>query len=284
MSLLEINDNEVLEGLALVNCKSLVLEDNMIISQALIGAQRVAVVVMGATGTEPAVSGLVGLEMADIAVVGNQEAAPGPTDVLKALELADRGQGVLLVVLNNAGDILTSNIVLAQAEKQGLNISRVIIHDDLIEGEEQIAELRQGLVGVVPVLKLAAKAAGAGKTLAEVAELAQALADNEASYLVKVADVKEGYGAEDIVALALPKLEGVLQLESEQKLLLIVNGNDIASVREQLVIYRSAVLALMNKGYSVVVGEAGDCFTGLTDGFVQLCLARLTEEQAELLQ
>lgn len=284
MSLLEINDNEVLEGLALVNRKSLVLEDNMIISQALIGAQRVAVVVMGATGTEPAVSGLVGPEMADIAVVGNQEAAPGPTDVLKALELADRGQGVLLVVLNNAGDILTSNIVLAQAEKQGLNISRVIIHDDLIEGEEQIAELRQGLVGVVPVLKLAAKAASAGKTLAEVAELAQALADNEASYLVKVADVKEGFGAEDIVALALPKLEGVLQLESEQKLLLIVNGNDIASVREQLAIYRSAVLALMNKGYSVVVGEAGDSFTGLTDGFVQLCLARLTEEQAELLQ
>ena len=284
MSLLEINDNEVLEGLALVNCKSLVLEDNMIISQALIGAQRVAVVVMGATGTEPAVSGLVGLEMADIAVVGNQEAAPGPTAVLKALELADRGQGVLFVVLNNAGDILTSNIVLAQAEKQGLNISRVIIRDNIIEGEEQIAELRQGLVGVVPVLKLAAKAASAGKTLAEVAELAQALADNEASYLVKVADVKEGFGAEDIVALALPKLEGVLQLESEQKLLLIVNGNDIASVREQLAIYRSAVLMLMNKGYSVVVGEAGDCFTGLTDGFVQLCLARLTEEQAELLQ
>ena len=284
MSLLEINDNEVLEGLALVNRKSLVLKDNMIISQALIGAQRVAVVVMGATGTEPAVSGLVGPEMADIAVVGNQEAAPGPTAVLNALELADRGQGALLVVLNNSGDILTSNIVLAQAEKQGLNISRVIIRDNIIEGEEQIAELRQGLVGVLPVLKLAAKAASAGKTLAEVAELAQALADNEASYLVKVADVKEGFGADDIVALALPKLEGVLQLESEQKLLLIVNGNDIASVREQLAIYRSAVLALMNKGYSVVVGEAGDCFTGLTDGFVQLCLARLTEEQAELLQ
>lgn len=284
MSLLEINDNEVLEGLALVNCKGLVLEDNMIISQALIGAQRVAVVVMGATGTEPAVSGLVGPEMADIAVVGSREAAPGPTDVLKALELANRGQGVLFVVLNNAGDILTSNIVLAQAEKQGLNISRVIIRDNIIEGEEQIAELRQGLVGVLPVLKLAAKAASAGKTLAEVAELAQALADNEASYLVKVADVKEGFGAEDIVALALPKLEGVLQLESEQKLLLIVNGNDIASVREQLAVYRSAVLALMNKGYSVVVGEAGDCFTGLTDGFVQFCLARLTEEQAELLQ
>ena len=133
---INVSEQEVLEGLVLANRDMLSLNENMVISNALADAKRVAVVAMGASGTEPSICGFVGQGMADIAVIGNQEAAPGPTQVLKAIQAADRGHGVLLVVMNNAGDILTSNIVLKEAEKIG-----IILNDLALTRFDKYAEM-----------------------------------------------------------------------------------------------------------------------------------------------
>ncbi len=61
------------------------------------------IVTLGGTGHEPALSGFVGDGMLDIAVAGDVFAAPNPQSCFEAIRLADRGKGVLFLVLNHAG-------------------------------------------------------------------------------------------------------------------------------------------------------------------------------------
>lgn len=288
---INVLEQEVLEGLVLANRDMLSLNENMVISNALADADRVAIVAMGASGTEPSLCGFVGQGMADIAVIGNLEAAPGPTSVLKAIQAADRGQGVLLVVMNNAGDILTSNIILKEAEKLGLKVARVIVHDEAIAAavdfadQEAVAEnnaQRQGLVGVLPVLKVAGAAAQAGLALEQVAAITQGCADNTATASFRQEAVTEELTAEAITEAILPQIEGYLKPQLEEQLLLIINGNETMSLREQLALYRSCYVYLMQRGFKVVAGKANNYFTGQTKVYAQVCVAKLTDQQLEL--
>ncbi|MDR1808366.1 MAG: dihydroxyacetone kinase subunit DhaK, partial [Propionibacteriaceae bacterium] len=99
---------ELLEGLALAHGDLVELQpDNKVVNKALAGADRVTIVTQGGAGHEPAISGFVGEGMVDISVVGDIFAAPGPQACVDAIKLADKGKGVLYVVLNHAGDMLT---------------------------------------------------------------------------------------------------------------------------------------------------------------------------------
>ncbi len=110
---------ELLEGLALANKEIIDLVDgNLIVNKKLKDADRVTVVTLGGTGHEPALQGFVGEGMADIAVCGDIFAAPGPDSCVEALKLADKGKGVLFVVLNHAGDMLTANLTMKAAKKR----------------------------------------------------------------------------------------------------------------------------------------------------------------------
>ena len=100
--------SELLEGLALSNPDIVSLEDgNLVVNKKLKDADRVTIVTLGGTGHEPAISGFVGEGMIDISVAGNIFAAPGPQSCVEAIKMADKGHGVLFVVLNHAGDMLT---------------------------------------------------------------------------------------------------------------------------------------------------------------------------------
>ena len=105
--------SELLEGLALANKDIIHLEDgNLVVNNKLKDADRVTIVTLGGTGHEPAISGFVGEGMVDISVAGNVFAAPGPQACIEAIKMADKGHGVLFVVLNHAGDMLTGNLTM----------------------------------------------------------------------------------------------------------------------------------------------------------------------------
>ena len=96
---------ELLEGLALANPDILELgEDNMVINKKLAEADRVTIVTQGGSGHEPAIEGFVGEGMVDIDVVGDIFAAPGPQACVDAIKLADKGKGVLYIVLPHVQD------------------------------------------------------------------------------------------------------------------------------------------------------------------------------------
>jgi dihydroxyacetone kinase-like protein len=87
---------------------------------------KVAIVTLGGSGHEPGLSGFVGEGMQDASVPGEIFAAPGPPRCLEAIRIADRGAGVLFVVPNHAGDILSANMTMEFAKKEGLQVKMVL--------------------------------------------------------------------------------------------------------------------------------------------------------------
>ena len=122
--------------------------------------------------------------MIDISVAGNIFAAPGPQSCVEAIKMADKGHGVLFVVLNHAGDMLTGNLTMKQVKKLGIKVAKVVTQEDVANAPRSNADDRRGLVGCIPLYKIAGAAAAQGKSLEEVAEIAQRFADNMATIAV----------------------------------------------------------------------------------------------------
>ncbi len=303
---------EMLQGLALAHSELVSLElGKLVVNRKLAEADRVTVVALGGSGYEPALSGFVGEGMLDIAVVGDVFAAPGPQACIEAIKLADKGKGVLLVVLNHAGDILASNLAMKQAEKLGINVAKIVVQDDIADAPREEAQNRRGMIGAVPLLKIAGAAAIAGKSLEEVATIAQGFADNMATLAVaasgatnpvtgmEIAQVAAGcmevgvglHGeagktkpmatAEETVAIMLDALLEDLNVLVEEKLLVIVSGSGATSLMEQLIVYRNCYAYLAEKEIEIVANHVGELMTVQEMGGFEICIARMNEELVE---
>ncbi len=301
---------ELLEGLALANSDVVELyPNNLVVNKKLKEANRVTIVTLGGAGHEPALSGFVGEGMVDISVVGDIFAAPGPEACLEAVKMADKGKGVLLVVLNHAGDMLTGNLVMKQAKAQGLNVVKVVTQEDIANAPREEADDRRGLVGCIPTYKMAAAAAAAGKSLEEVAAVAQRFADNMATLAVAVktathpqngaefADLGddemevgmgqhgEGGGgrmkmksADETAVLMSDGLIKDLSLTSGEKVMLILNGTGATTLMELLLVYRKCVSHLKEKGIEVVANVVGELLTVQEQAGFQMFMARMDDE------
>ena len=112
---------ELLEGFAIAHRDGIAIKSEKIVCRAKPkAANKVAIVTLGGAGHEPALSGFVGPGMLDYSVVGDIFAAPGPPKVLEALRLANRPAGILFVVLNHAGDVMSANMAMEMAAKEGI--------------------------------------------------------------------------------------------------------------------------------------------------------------------
>ena len=303
---------EMLQGLALAHSELVSLElGKLVVNKKLAEADRVTVVALGGSGYEPALSGFVGEGMLDIAVVGDVFAAPGPQACIEAIQLADKGKGVLLVVLNHAGDILASNLAMKQAEKLGINVAKIVVQDDIANAPREEAENRRGMVGAIPLVKIAGAAALAGKSLEEVATIAQGFADNMATLAVaasgaanpatgmEIAQVAAGcmevgvglHGeagkakpmatAEETVYAILDALLEDLNVLAEEKLMVIVSGSGATSLMEQLIVYRNCYAYLAEKEIEIVASHVGELLTVQEMAGFEICIARMNEELIE---
>ncbi len=301
---------ELLEGLALSNQDIIELtENNLVVNKKLKVAERVTLVTLGGTGHEPALSGFVGEGMVDISVPGDIFAAPGPQKCLEAIKMADRGKGVLFVVLNHAGDMLTGNITMKAAEKEGLNVIKVVTQEDVANAPREKAHDRRGLVGCVPLYKIAGAAAQAGKSLQEVADIAQRFADNMATLAVAARgathpatgdmisvlgedEIEIGMGqhgeggggrtkmksADEVAVLMIEALLKDLSIKSGEKLMLIINGSGSTTLMEQLIVFRKAYKYLEEKGIEVVASAVNEILTVQEAAGFQMFIARMDDE------
>ena len=102
---------ELLEGYVLAYPNQVKLAaENIVVRANPKGNDKVAIVTLGGSGHEPALSGFVGEGMLDCSVVGDVFAAPGAQRLFQALQLMDREAGILLVVLNHSGDVMSANM------------------------------------------------------------------------------------------------------------------------------------------------------------------------------
>ncbi|MGB7205273.1 MAG: dihydroxyacetone kinase subunit DhaK [Anderseniella sp.] len=126
---------------------------------------KVALVSGGGSGHEPAHAGFVGKGMLTAAVCGDVFASPSVDAVLAGILAVTGPTGCLLIVKNYTGDRLNFGLAAERARAFGLNVSMVVVDDDVA-----LPDLPQarGVAGTLFVHKIAGAVAEAGGDLAEV--------------------------------------------------------------------------------------------------------------------
>ncbi len=304
---------ELLKGLSLAfGDKIEVKENNLVVNKKMACSDRVHIVTLGGAGHEPALSGFVGEGMFDISVVGDIFAAPGPAPVFEALKLAEGSKGALLVVLNHAGDMMAADMAMEMAEDAGIKAVRINTQEDISNAPREDGENRRGLVGCVPLSKIAGGAAAAGKNLEEVQAIAQKFADNMATIAVASRgathpangaeissfgddDMEIGMGqhgeggggrmkmktAGEVAAIMTDALIKDLSLKSGEKVMLVVNGSGATTLMEQLIVFKDCAEFLASKGITVVAQMVGEILTVQEAAGFQLFIARMDDEMLE---
>ncbi len=306
--------SELLEGFALAHADRIkVTEKNLVVRANPKAKDKVALVTLGGSGHEPALSGFVGEGMLDISVPGDIFAAPGPPRVIEALRMANRDAGVLFVVLNHASDVMSADIAMEMATKEGLNVKTILTHEDISAGTRDNPEDRRGLAGCLPLIKVAGAAAEQGRTLDECLAIAGRMERNMATLAVAVtgathpatgefiAEVPDdvmvvGMGqhgeagggtqkmksADETAAVMLEALLDDLKIEEGDKVLVMINGTGATTLMEQYIILRAVKRLLDAKNITLARSVAGEFLTVQEMGGFQMFLARMDDELIEL--
>lgn len=301
---------ELLEGFALANQRTVTLTgSNLVVRTNPKPQDRVALVTLGGSGHEPALSGFVGEGMLDISVPGEVFAAPGPPRVLEALRAASRDAGILFVVLNHAGDVMSANIVMDMIQSEGIKVKQVLTHEDISAGPREKPEERRGLVGCLPVIKVAGAAAEQGRSLDECLEIAQRMERNMATLAVAVAgathpstgdaiaEIPEGmmvvgmgqHGeagggtqnlktADETAEIMVNALLEDLSVTSGEEVLVLLNGVGATTLMELYLVLRRVKQVLEAKGIKLARAIVGEFLTVQEMAGFQMCLARMDAE------
>ncbi len=139
---------------------------------------KVALISGGGSGHEPAHAGFVGAGMLTAAVCGEVFASPSVDAVLAGILAVTGDAGCLLIVKNYTGDRLNFGLAAERARAFGLNVSMVVVDDDIA-----LPDLPQarGVAGTLFVHKIAGALAESGADLETVTKAAQETISNMAS-------------------------------------------------------------------------------------------------------
>lgn len=304
---------ELLEGFSLAFPDKIRLADNRIVTRVTPKAEgKVALVTLGGCGHEPGLIGFVGHGLLDASVPGEIFAAPAPDRCLEAIKLAERGAGVLFVVLNHAGDVLTANYTMEMARQQNLNVRMVLVHEDIASGPAEKREERRGLVGFFPVMKIAGAAAESGLSLDKVFDIAQQVERNTRTLAVAftsathpvtgeaIATIAEnemiiGMGqhgeaggnqipmksADETADLMLQQLIEDLGVKAGEKLLVMINGAGATTLMELFIIFRRVRHTLAEIGIEVIRNRIGEFITTQEQAGFQMNITRLSAALTE---
>ncbi|MBX5228268.1 DAK2 domain-containing protein [Rhizobium sp. NLR9b] len=139
---------------------------------------KVAIVSGGGSGHEPAHAGFVGKGMLTAAVCGDVFASPSVDAILAGILAVTGPAGCLLIVKNYTGDRLNFGLAAERARAFGLNVSMVIVDDDIA-----LPDLPQsrGVAGTLFVHKIAGALAESGADLGAVSKAARRVIENTSS-------------------------------------------------------------------------------------------------------
>jgi dihydroxyacetone kinase-like protein len=251
--------------------------------------------------------------MLDVSVPGEIFSAPGPPRVLEALKMVQRDAGILFVVLNHEGDVMSANMVMEMAKKEGINVKQILTHEDISGGSRENPENRRGLAGCLLVYKVAGAAAEQGKSLDECLAIAEKMENNMATLAVAVsgathpctgeviATVEEGmmvvgmgqHGeagggtqeiktADETAEIMLNALLDDIQAKQGEQILVMLNGVGATTLMELYLVLRKVNQILESKKIKMVRSIVGEFLTVQEMGGFQMCVARMDDELLEL--
>ncbi|MCX5401438.1 dihydroxyacetone kinase subunit DhaK [Streptomyces sp. NBC_00102] len=150
---------------------------------------KVALVSGGGSGHEPLHAGFVGPGMLSAACAGEVFTSPVPDQMVRAAAAVDSGAGVLFVVKNYAGDVLSFEMAAELAEEEGVRVERVLVDDDVAVADSTFTAGRRGTGAALFVEKIAGALAEEGAPLERVAEVARRVNANCRSFGVALSSV-----------------------------------------------------------------------------------------------
>jgi len=274
---------------------------------------KVRLVTLGGAGHEPALSGFVGTGMLDYSVVGDIFAAPGAPKVLEALKLANSPAGTLFIILNHAGDVLNGNLALQMAERQNLKVRKVLTHDDIAPGANAPIEDRRGLVGAVPLYKVAGAAAEQGMTLDQVWAIAERFSQNMATLAVAMRGASHpatggtifdlpddqmeigmgqhgegGTGAQKLMSadqtaqIMTDRLVNAVKAKAGDELLVVLNGAGATTLMELYIVMTGVKRYLDAKGIRLARAVVDELLTVQEMAGFQMMVAKMDAEMLRL--
>jgi dihydroxyacetone kinase-like protein len=306
--------SELLQGYVLAYPNKVKLAgDNLVVRAMPKAWGKVGVVTLGGSGHEPGLSGFVGEGMLDVSVPGEIFAAPGPPRCIEAIKIADRGAGVLFIVLNHAGDVLTANLTMQMVQKEGINVKMILTHEDISSGPREKPEERRGLVGFLPVYKVVGAAAEQGLSLDEVLKVADRMERNmrtlavavktathpstgEAIFTLGDDEMEIGMGqhgeagtgrsklktADETAEIMLQQLLDDLEVKTGEELLVILNGAGATTLMELFIVFRRMHQILQAKQIRVARSIIGEYITTQEQAGFQMFIARMDNELIRL--
>ena len=303
---------ELLEGFALSHPDKVRLAGSNLVARAKPkDPGKVGVITLGGSGHEPGLSGFVGEGMLDVSVAGEIFAAPGAPRCLEAIRLAERGAGVLFLVLNHSGDVLSANMTMSMAQREGLKVKKIVTHEDIAGGPNP--DDRRGLVGFLPVYKVAGAAAEEGHPLDECLAIAERMERNMRTLAVALTtathpstgqpiftladdEMEIGMGqhgeagtgrmklktADETAEIMLQMLLDDLKVKAGEELLVIVNGAGATTLMELFIVFRRVDQLLNQKNIRLARSKIGEFITTQEQGGFQLMIARMDSELLRL--
>jgi dihydroxyacetone kinase-like protein len=286
-----------------------VIEPNVVVRADAPKAGKVGVLSGGGSGHEPMHGGFVGMGMLDAACPGAVFTSPVPDQMLAATKAVDGGAGVLHIVKNYTGDIMNFELAAEMARAEGIEVTSVVIADDVAVKDSLYTAGRRGVGGTVLAEKIVGAAAEAGADLATVTALCQKVQDNVRSMGMALTsctvpaagkptfdlgddEMEIGVGihgepgrtrmkvtsaAEITSMLATPILDD-LPFVAGDKVLAFVNGMGGTPLIELYVIFAELKKILDGRGITIARNLVGSYITSLEMAGCSITLLRLDDE------
>jgi len=286
-----------------------VIEPNVVVRADAPKAGKVGVLSGGGSGHEPMHGGFVGMGMLDAACPGAVFTSPVPDQMLAATKAVDGGAGVLHIVKNYTGDIMNFELAAEMARAEGIEVTSVVIADDVAVKDSLYTAGRRGVGGTVLAEKIVGAAAEAGADLATVTALCQKVQDNVRSMGMALTsctvpaagkptfelgddEMEIGVGihgepgrtrmkvtsaAEITSMLATPILDD-LPFVAGDKVLAFVNGMGGTPLIELYVVFAELKKILDGRGITISRNLVGNYITSLEMAGCSITLLRLDDE------
>ena len=302
--------DEALAGMLAAHADLIRVEEpNIVVRKDAPRAGKVGVISGGGSGHEPMHGGFVGMGMLDAACPGAVFTSPVPDQMLAATKAVDGGAGVLHIVKNYTGDIMNFELAAEMARAEGLEVTSVVIADDVAVKDSLYTAGRRGVGGTVLAEKIVGAAAEAGADLATVTALCQKVQDNVRSMgmaltsctvpaagkpTFEIADdeMEIGVGihgepgrsrmklatADEITAMLATPILDDLPFQRGDNVLAFVNGLGGTPLVELYIVYNKLARMCAERGVTITRNLVGNYITSLEMAGCSITLLRLDDE------
>jgi dihydroxyacetone kinase-like protein len=289
------------------------LERQLVLAVDAPAAGRVAVVSGGGSGHEPMHLGFVGPGMLDAACPGAVFTSPSSDQILAATRAVNGGAGVVHVVKNYTGDVISFRLAGQAAAEEGIAVRAVVVDDDVAVEDSTHTAGRRGVGATLLAQRIAGAAAARGDDVDAVAALAARVNARARSLGVGLSSCTPPSTGRPIVDLPAGEMEVGIGIHGEPgrrraplgsaaevaelmlnavvtdrqpapgaRMLVFVNGMGGTPQMELYVVYAEVARGLAERGLVAARALVGSYVTSFEMAGASLTLLELDDELLEL--